>query len=139
MLGWPCMNLLRYFNSSVGKKFIMAVTGLLLSGFLVVHLAGNLLLLKGEAVFNHYAEALEANPALPIAEIALAAIFVFHIIVGLKLAFENKQARPTPYEVSASKGGKTFASLTMPYTGSLLLVFLFVHLKTFRFTERPNG
>jgi succinate dehydrogenase / fumarate reductase, cytochrome b subunit len=129
------MKLLRLFTGSVGKKFLMAITGLLLSGFLVTHLAGNLLLLKGEHTFNAYAAALEGNPLLPLAEIALALIFIGHIVAGLKLAWENRLARPERYAVSASAGAKSLGSATMPYTGALLIVFLIVHLKTFRFAD----
>lgn len=129
------MRLIRLFTGSVGKKLLMAVTGLLLSGFLVTHLAGNLLLLKGEHAFNAYANMLESNPLLPLAEIALALIFVGHILMGLRLAWENRAARPERYAASASAGAKTFGSATMPYTGLLLIAFLVVHLKTFRFTD----
>jgi len=117
----------------------MAVSGLLLSGFLVTHLAGNLLLLKGEAAFNAYAKALENNPLLPLAEVGLAAVFVIHILSGLWVSWENRQARPVGYEASQWAGGRTIGSATMAYTGFLLIAFLVVHLRTFRFTEHGGN
>ena len=132
---WVC-NLIR---SSIGKKFMVAAAGLLLCGFLVTHLAGNLFLLVGEGAFNHYAKALEDNPLLPIAEIGLVALFVVHIAVSLTLRWQNRRARPVAYEMKVSKGGSTPGSMTMAYSGLLLLAFLLVHIKTFKFGDKGQG
>lgn len=123
------------FFGSIGKKFLMAVSGLLLCGFLVLHLAGNLLLWQGEKVFNLYAAAIEHNPLLPLAEVALAAMFILHIVTGLMVSWENRRARPERYQVSVSAGAKTVGSATMVWTGVLLIAFLVVHLRTFRFMD----
>lgn len=128
-----------FFSSSIGRKVLVAAAGLLLCGFLVAHLAGNLLLLKGAGPFNHYAEVLESNPLLPAAEIGLAVLFVLHILVSLKLKYENRQARPDPYMMQESKGGRSWGSRTMLVSGLLLLAFLIVHIKSFRFTEPSRG
>lgn len=129
--------MLSVFRGSIGKKVLMSVSGLLLAGFLVSHLAGNLLLLSGEDVFNRYAAALAGSPLLPLAELVLAAIFLTHIVSGLMVSLENRRARPVGYEASRWAGGRTVGSATMAVTGILLLGFLAVHLKTFRFIGRP--
>jgi succinate dehydrogenase / fumarate reductase cytochrome b subunit len=112
----------------------MAATGLLLVGFLVVHMAGNLLLYsdKDAAGFDAYAQKLDGNPLLPVAEIALAALFVVHIGFALRLNLENKEARSQGYAVRASLGKRTISSASMVVTGLLVLVFLAIHLYDFR-------
>ena len=131
--------LCRFFCSSIGRKVVVAAAGLLLCGFLVMHLAGNLFLLVGEGAFNHYAEAIEGNPLLPAAEIGLAVLFLLHILVALKLRYENAQARPVAYAEQRSKGGRTAGSRTMTWTALLVLAFVIVHLKTFRFGNAEHG
>ena len=119
-------------RSSIGRKVLLGVTGLLLCGFLFTHLAGNLLILKGEGAFNQYAYALESNPLIVPAEVGLALIFLMHIGLAIVLTRQNRMARPTPYVAYNSKGGRTVASNTMIYTGLITLVFLVVHLWNFR-------
>lgn len=133
-----CM-LCKIFGSSIGRKVMVALAGLALCGFLVVHLAGNLFLFVGEGAFNHYAETLAANKLLPIAEIVLLAIFALHILVSLKLRVENKQARPVSYGEYHSKGGRSWGSRSMTWTALLVLAFLIIHIKTFRFGNDDHG
>jgi len=128
----------RILGSSIGRKVIVAVAGLLLCGFLVTHLAGNLFLYVGAEQFNYYAKTLEESPLILPAEIILAAIFLAHIVVSLKLRWENKQARPVGYVMQESKGGRTPGSRTMAVSGILLLAFLIVHIRTFKFGEGPD-
>jgi succinate dehydrogenase / fumarate reductase cytochrome b subunit len=124
----------RTFGSSLGRKYLMAATGLLLVGFLVVHLGGNLLIYSGPRAqaFDEYAAKLDGNPLLPVAEIALALLFVVHIALALRVTLENREARSQGYAVRASLGQKTLASASMILTGLLVLVFLVVHLFDFR-------
>lgn len=132
---------MRALTSSIGRKVQVALTGLLLCGFLVAHLAGNLLIYAGMDDFNHYAEALEGNPLLPAAEAGLAVLFLLHIATTLWLKIENKAARPVPYVQYHSAGGRSPGSATMIFSGLVLLVFLVVHIKTFRLVpeaEREN-
>lgn len=129
----------RIFGSSIGRKAVVALAGLLLCGFLVSHLAGNLLLFAGAETFNAYAKALATNPLLLPAELILLAIFLTHVLVSLKLAWENRRARPAGYVMQKSKGGRTWGSRTMALSGALVLVFLIVHLKTFKFTDHSAG
>jgi succinate dehydrogenase / fumarate reductase cytochrome b subunit len=126
-----CMS---FFNSSVGKKQVLALTGLALCGFLVTHLAGNLLILCSAESFNTYAHKLITNPLLIPAEIVLASLFLSHIGLAIKLTVENKAARPVGYYVKTRSGrGATFASSTMPVTGMIVLVFMILHLIHFKF------
>lgn len=128
------MRLKRYLRSSIGKKQILGVSGLLLCLFLVSHLLGNLLILKGAESYNNYCYALMHNPLILPAEIGLLLLFLSHIGLALRLTIENKLARPQQYHLKVRTGrGATFASNTMPYTGMLILVFLVVHMIQFRF------
>lgn len=126
-----------YFGSSIGRKQLVAVTGLLLCGFLVGHLAGNLLLLVGPDAFNIYAHKLFSLGALLyVIEAGLAAIFLLHLGLAIKLNIENVQARggTKRYAMKKNTGrGTTFMSQTMPWTGLILLVFVILHLKNLKF------
>ncbi len=116
----------------------MGITGLALVGFIITHLAGNILLYSpnGE-LFNAYAQKLASYGfLLYIAEAGLAAFFLIHAITGIKLAFGAKAATPTKYAVSRSKGGDSkwgLASNNMAITGTMLLIFLILHVKHFKF------
>lgn len=124
--------------SSIGKKQAVALSGLLLIGFLFSHLAGNLLMLKSREAFDGYAEFLEHHPLLIPAEIILALIFLSHIVLGLKVSLDNRMARPEGYASQVSSGGRTLGSSTMKYTGLMTLVFLCVHIWTFKLGH-PEG
>lgn len=133
----------RFLNSSIGRKYVMAITGLSLTLFLLVHMAGNLSLYAGNEAFNAYAELIESNPLLPLAEAGLAALFVVHILFAVLLIKTNKGSRDEGYRATLGMGSKTLASTTMWITGPLLLVFLLVHLWDFRITKEiydlPEG
>lgn len=121
-------------SSSVVKKQIMAGTGLLLCGFLLSHLAGNLLLFLGPDAFNKYSHALVSNPAIYLAEVLLGLLFLSHMLMAFKLTLENKRARPEQYYMRKTSGrGATIASSTMPYTGLIALVFLIIHIQGLKF------
>jgi succinate dehydrogenase / fumarate reductase cytochrome b subunit len=127
-------SVLSYLGSSVGKKQVMALTGLALCGFLVMHLLGNFLLLVGPEIFNLYAHKLTSNPAIYFAEAGLVILFLMHIGLGFRLTVENKLARGQRYFMKNRTGrGATVASVTMPYTGAVLLVFIIVHLMNFKY------
>jgi len=133
--------LVRFLNSSIGKKFSMAVTGLLLIGFLVTHLLGNLTLYADDTgeMFNAYEHALTSNPLLPIAEVGLLVLFVIHIALGIRVTLENRESRKSDYQIRSTKGARTLASGSMIITGVLVLVFLVVHLKDFRIAKMGVG
>ena len=125
------------FINSVTKKQIMGVTGLLLCGFALSHLLGNLTLLFGPEAFNKYSYTLTSNPLIYLAEAILGAIFLSHIGLAVRLVLENRAARPIPYAHprKASGRGATFASSTMPISGLIMLVFLVVHIRGLKFGE----
>ncbi len=127
--------IVKALKSTIGKKLVMAVTGLLLFGFLVTHVAGNLLLFVGEEAFNDYAHMLESNPLLPLAEVGLLALFGVHIACAISLTLQNKKARPTPYEEKQWAGARSLGSSTMIISGMLVTLFLVVHLYDFRISK----
>jgi len=122
-------------NSSVGKKIVMGLTGLLLVGFLIEHLLGNLKLYEGDGQpFNEYVDYLQGfGPLLDVAEVLLALLFLCHIFLALRLTLENRQARAQRYQVRNNRGKETFGSVSMFATGALILGYLLKHLTDFRF------
>ena len=125
------------YRSSVGKKSIMAASGLLLTLFIVTHLIGNSVSFLGREAFNSYAERLHSLGVLIyFFELGLLILFLIHILTGVILYFENLGARPSRYSVDTSEGGRSWGSRTMPYTGLIILVFIIVHLMNFHFTDK---
>jgi succinate dehydrogenase / fumarate reductase cytochrome b subunit len=123
-------------SSSVGTKVLIAVTGLALFLYLVLHLAGNLLVFLGPETFNEYSHKLISNPLLIPIEIGLLAIFLLHVFKTVKMTLDNQRARPDGYAVKRGAGHtsrKSLASTTMIWTGLVTFVFVFVHLKQFKF------
>ena len=130
----------QFISSSIGKKFVMAVTGSLLMLFLIMHLIGNLTLFIGEKAFTDYAGTLESlKPIVRVIEIILALVFIFHIFNGIKLWFENKSARPQAYKINAKSKNTDLFSRTMIQTGSIVFIFLVVHLQTFWYPSNFGG
>ena len=123
---------LKFINSSIGKKILMAVTGCFLIIFLVVHLIGNLTLFFGPGAFNGYVLVLDSvKPIIRIIEVVLLLAFILHIYNGVMLWIENKQARNIKYKVNGSTENSTLFSRTMLLSGSIVLIFLVTHLSTF--------
>ena len=130
------------FNTSVGTKLLLALTGLALVGFLVAHLAGNLLLFFGPEKFNDYSHALISNPLVIPAELGLVAIFLLHAIKAVLNVVSNRAARRVGYETKKWAGGpsrKSWASTSMIVTGLLTLVFVPLHLITFKYGPTYDG
>lgn len=124
--------------ASVSKKFAMALSGIGLVGFVIVHLLGNLSLYRADgAPFNTYAKALhDLGALLIVAEVGLLAVVLLHVITGFALKKNHSAARPEKYKMWRSKGGPTpsnFSSRTMIFSGLTLLVFIAVHVWQFRF------
>jgi len=129
--------LVKTFTSSIGKKQVMAVTGLCFCLFITVHLMGNFTIYAGKDSFLSYVDHLHSVEALvTIAEMGLIFLAVLHIGMGLFLFLENRRARPAPYAVKKSAGGQTIGSWTAPYTGVLILAFVILHLIKFRFVDK---
>ena len=131
--------LINTLGSSIGKKLLMAITGLCFCGFLAVHLAGNPTIYNGGHAFNTYAEKLHSLGALlTIAELGLFLLALVHIAMGLLLFLENRRARPITYVVKKNTGSQTFGATTMPYTGLLVLAFVIMHLINFSFVDKTG-
>jgi len=125
-------------GSTIGKKFVMAATGLSLVAFVLFHLSENLVLLFGtRKLYNQWTHILESMaPLLYVAELILAAFFVFHIISGIQVYLGKRKARPESYAKSARAGGpsrRTTSSVSMIFTGLVLAVFLVIHIVTFKY------
>jgi succinate dehydrogenase / fumarate reductase cytochrome b subunit len=135
--------LTRIFSSSVGTKILIGVTGLALVLYLVLHVAGNLLVFLGPAVFNQYAHVLLSNPLIPVIEVGLLFIFVIHIYKTVQMFLANRQARPTGYvrkKYAGAPSRKSLASSTMIVSGLWLLAFVIVHVRQFKYgTEYESG
>lgn len=126
-------------SSSIGSKFLIALTGFFLFLFLVAHLAGNLLFIAGPDAFNHYSHALISNPLILVAEAGLVAIFLLHIFKTVSGFVANRGARPERYAAHKwarsknDRSRKTLSSTTMILTGTITLLFVVTHLVTFKF------
>ena len=126
----------RVFSSSVGTKLLIGATGLLLFGYLILHLAGNLMVFAGQDTFNHYSHALISNPLIVPIELVLALIFVVHIYKAVVMWTKNQAARPVAYEQKSWAGytsRKSVASTTMIWTGLATLVFVIVHVAQIKY------
>jgi succinate dehydrogenase / fumarate reductase cytochrome b subunit len=136
---------LRAFGSSVGMKLLIGITGLGLFVYLIVHIIGNLMVFFGPEFFNRYAFVLSSNPLIPIIEIGLLLVFVVHVYKTVRMFLANQATRPIAYARKRYAGPpsrKTLASSTMIVSGLWLLVFIVIHVRTFRFGahyEWPAG
>jgi succinate dehydrogenase cytochrome b subunit len=118
----------RFYDSTIGKKAVMAVSGLILFGFLIAHMLGNLQFFLGREVMNHYAETLHGNPELLwTVRIVLLASVVLHIWSSIALAVIKKQARPVGY-IKRGNVQASVASRTMIWSGLVIFVFVVFHL-----------
>lgn len=121
-----------FLSSSIGKKLMMAVTGSFLIIFLIIHLIGNITLFFGPKVFNEYVLTLDVvKPLIRVIEVVLLAAFLLHIFNGIKLWIENKRARGSKYKINGSPENTDVYSRTMFVTGSIVFIFLVLHLGTF--------
>ena len=122
------IRLFSHFQSSVGKKMVTALTGLVLVLYVVFHMLGNLQLFEGPQALNRYAAFLRDMPiVLWAVRIGLLCIAVFHIGLALQLSMRNRGARPVEYAVHRYRQA-SIASRTMAISRITLLVFLGFHL-----------
>ncbi len=118
-------------RSSLGRKYVMALTGFVLIAFILGHMAGNLLIYVGPKALNLYAETLKGNPALLwTARLVLLIAALLHILLGIQLTTENVAARPVPYAFDRPIVS-SWASRHMLSTGLVILAFLIFHLAHF--------
>ena len=128
-----------WLRSSIGKKVLMAASGLVLVGFVIAHLLGNLLIFAGPEALNEYAHHLrELGPILWLVRGVLVSAAVVHIITSIQVAHDNRAARPQPYRLHRSRE-TTLAARTMILSGLLVLAYLIYHLLHFTFrVTNPN-
>ena len=122
-----------FFTSSIGKKFILSLSGLFLIAFLCVHLALNLLLIfdnSGE-LYNIGANFMVTNPVIKIIEPILAIGFILHIVLASILTLQNRGARPIKYARRNQGGNCEWSSRNMYILGAVILIFLAIHLYNF--------
>jgi succinate dehydrogenase / fumarate reductase cytochrome b subunit len=128
--------LTRVFSSSVGTKLLIGVTGLALFLYMLLHLAGNAIVFFGPEMFNAYSHTLISNPLIVPAEIGLLLVFLVHIYKTVTMFLRNKMARPVRYEKKERAhhtSRKGLASTTMIGSGLILLLFVVIHVKQFKF------
>ncbi len=119
------------FTSTVGRKILMAVTGLMLVGFITVHLLGNLSVFAGPDGINAYAKHLhDLGPLVWLFRLAMLGLFAVHITFGVQLYLENRAATPENYAIQKTLV-TTFSAKTMVFTGLIILAFLLYHLLHF--------
>lgn len=130
----------RLITSSIGKKLIMALTGLFLISFLIIHCTINAMIFlnDGGATFSHWGHFMGTNPITRTLEIGLVAGFLLHIIQGIMLMRANNAARPVKYAVSTPPSNSAWYSRSMGLLGTLLLLFLIMHTAHFWIPNRSN-
>ncbi|HTA27343.1 MAG TPA: succinate dehydrogenase cytochrome b subunit [Bacteroidia bacterium] len=135
----------QYLLSSIGKKVVMASTGLFLCVFLLEHIYGNILLYAGDdgSAFNEYSHSASHNIIIRIIEFVLFGSIIAHVFQAIVITKDNAKARPIKYAVSTSTEGSSWFSRNMGITGSIIFFFIVIHLYNFflpyRITEMPNG
>ena len=130
-----------FFTSSIGKKLIMGLTGLFLITFLIVHCTINAMIFfnDGGQTFNHWGHFMGSNLIIRIMEIGLFAGLLAHIVQGLMLWSQNRNARPVKYAVSDAGSNSKWYSRSMGLLGTLLLLFLIMHIYHFWTPSRLGG
>ena len=130
-----------FFTSSIGKKLIMGLTGLFLIIFLIVHCSINSMIFfnDGGETFNHWAHFMGTNLIIRIMEIGLFAGLLLHIVQGLILWSQNRKARPVKYKMNRASENSTWYSRSMGLLGTLLLLFLVLHIYHFWIPSRLGG
>ena len=131
---------LRFYQAAIGKKVVMGVTGLIGIGFVIGHMAGNLLVFRGADAMNAYARFLKnTGELLWLVRIVLISALVLHVIAAWQLTLQNRAARPVGY-VDRKPQVTTLASRTMRWGGALLLIFIVLHILHFTTgTLKPGG
>jgi succinate dehydrogenase / fumarate reductase, cytochrome b subunit len=132
--------LTRFYRSSIGKKVVMAVTGVIGIAFLVVHVLGNLLVFRGPEAMNGYSHFLKSTGELLwAARAVLIAAVILHVLAAYQLTMQNRAARQIGYARRVPQVS-TYASRTMRWGGVLLLIFIVLHILHFTTgTLRPAG
>lgn len=123
-----------FLASSIGKKYLVAITALFWSLFVMIHMAGNMLIFVSAEAFNKYSFSLTSNPFIYAIETLLLIFLLVHIILALSLKVRNLRTKPALYAVSpVAEKSAPLSARTMAYTGSFILAFIIWHLITFKF------
>jgi len=125
-----------FLGSLISTKLIVGATGILLFVYLIVHIAGNVMVFLGPDIFNTYAHTLISNPLVVPLEIGLLAVFLIHLFKAVRMTLQNRQARPQKYANKEWAGGtsrKSVASASMILTGLVMIVFVPIHVWTFKY------
>lgn len=132
---------IKFLSSSIGKKFVMGATGLFLISFLVVHCAINACVFfnDGGETFEYYAHFMGTNMIVHVIEVGLFAGIFLHIIQAYILYFQNNSKRPVKYAVNSGSKNSKWYSRSMTLLGTLLLMFLIIHIKHFWIESRITG
>ncbi len=126
----------RVFTSSIGTKLLIGLTGLALFVYMILHLLGNALIFAGPETFNEYSHELIANPLIVPIEIGLLLILLLHVYKAATNYLANRSARPIGYEQKVPArhtSRKSIASSTMIWSGIVMLFFIVVHVKQFKY------
>lgn len=126
-----------FFLTTIGKKYLMGLTGIVWAGFVLTHMAGNLLILVSADAYNKYGHAIITNPLLPAAEAFLVICLLTHVFLAISLTMENRKANGGSRYAMQASGPKraSLASRTMAVQGSLVLAFIILHLITFKYGQ----
>ncbi len=124
-----------FISSSIGKKLLMALSGLFFCSFLLVHMAGNMTIFIGPETFNAYTAIMSSASINKVLEVVMVLLFLVHIYTSATLTIENRAARPEKYAMDVSAGKRTFMSSNMFITGSIILIFVIVHLIGFKYGD----
>lgn len=139
------------YSLAIAKKLVMSITGLLMCIFLVAHLAGNLLMLLGKDLYNHYSEFLIKLPVIvPAMEIGLLLILLIHVVEAFLVWRQNRAARPVAYEggktwatEKSTRSKKSLSSTLMMWSGIIILIFIVIHVFQFKYgtyySYSPDG
>ena len=127
--------MLDFLKSTVGRKYVMGITGLVWMGFVLTHMAGNMLIFVSADLYNAYGHAIVSNkPLLYGAEAVLVLALIVHVATAISLTIQNRKARKTRYAMESNgEKGATTASKTMAVQGSVILAFIILHLATFKY------
>ena len=126
--------MVKFLGSTIGKKYLMGLTGLIWAGFVLAHMAGNLLIFVSNDAYNSYGHALTSGNFIYVAESVLIVALIIHVYTAISLTIANKKAKGSSYAVSSGGAKKvSLASKTMAQQGALVLFFIISHIITFKY------
>lgn len=129
--------MLQFLKSTVGRKYLMGLTGLVWMGFIFTHMAGNMLILVSPDAYNAYGHSIVSNKLLLYgAEMAILGALVIHVVCAISLTMQNRSARDLRYAVQPNGAkGAVVGSKYMAAQGSAILAFIVLHLITFKYGQ----